>query len=152
MKTSRHLRIYAQALTVVVVFVVVVGVAHAQDAEAHYQQAIALFNEGQYQDALLSLDTAIALSPEESVFHCNRGAILLKLRDNAEALHALEVCLATYDGEESEMAQIDAEVQALRLVVRVIEPSALSVSVQSATAPTPPARSRHHRWTRPVGW
>ena len=111
------------------------GDAHAQDAEAYYQQAIELFNEGQYQDALVSLDKAIAIAPDEAVFHCNRGAILLKLKDAAEALGALEVCLARYEGDEAEIAQIDAEVQALRRVVRLMEPSARRVAIQSASTP-----------------
>ena len=112
--------------------------APEEKADAFYLQAIQLFNEGRYQEALENFDRAIALNPV-AVFFCNRGTVLMKLDERAEALVSMESCLSRFEvtDEESaaEKAQIDAEVGALRLVVRGLVPASARVATNIATKP-----------------
>lgn len=100
-------------------------------AEAFYLQAVQFFNEGRFVDALASFDQAIALHPE-AIFYCNRGAVLLKLDEPAEALNSMESCLERFEvvDEETraERGLIEGEVAAMAMAQRVVRPRAVAVA------------------------
>lgn len=112
------------------------GVAAAQDAaEEFYYQALELFNEGRYVDALESFDKAIALRPDP-VFHCNRAAVLLQLKRTRQALASMKTCREGFQTEDPlELAQIDAEYLALDLAVKGIVPDSTALATTIATTP-----------------
>lgn len=104
-------------------------------SESYYQQAIQLLNEGRYQEALENLDKALELNPEP-IFHCNRGALLLRLEETQEALSSMERCLETIELDDpQDKAVLDAEVNALRLAVRHLGPRSRVMAQQIATRP-----------------
>ena len=108
----------------------------AQDAaEEYYLQALELFNEGRYVDALESFDKAIAIRPE-AVFQCNRAAVLLQLGRTRQALESMRTCRDGFQTEDPiELAQIDAEVLAMDLAVTDVVPDSRTVANAIATTP-----------------
>ena len=115
------------------------------DAEAHYQAAVTLFGEARYREALDEFDAAIAISPE-SIFFCNRAIVLIQLAEVDEALEALGTCQRTFAGDPSELAAIDAQRQAVAVVVNHVRPSAFA-TISAINAPTFEAPPRR-RWNR----
>lgn len=104
-------------------------------AEAYYLQAVQQINQGNYLEALDNLNKAIEASPDP-IFYCNRGAVLLKLDETTRALESMETCLARLEVEDpAEMAQLDAEVHALRLAIKRITPTGQSIARNIATRP-----------------
>ncbi len=112
------------------------GTVAAQDAaEEYYLQALELFNEGRYVDALESFDKAIAIRPE-AVFQCNRAAVLLQLGRARQALDSMRVCREGFQSDDPlELAQIDAEVLAMDLAVTGVAPDSRTVANSIATTP-----------------
>jgi tetratricopeptide (TPR) repeat protein len=114
--------------------VVALGLAWAtlgaaeETAETHYLQALDLFNQGRYVDALERFDQAIVLSPD-AVFYCNRAVVLLELGQTRDALESMDVCRTGFENADpEERAQVDAEVNALSLAVRHIVPDARALA------------------------
>jgi tetratricopeptide (TPR) repeat protein len=121
---------------------------HSQESEAesHYQTAVRLFGEGRYREALDEFDAAIAIRPE-SIFYCNRAVVLIQLGETSEALDSLETCQETFSGGEAELAEIDAQRQAVEVIVRGIRPSSLE-TVSGINAPTPVTDTRGPGWNK----
>lgn len=119
------------------------GVAAAQDAaEEYYFEALELFNEGRYIDALENFDKAIAIRPEP-VYHCNRAAVLLQLKRTREALDSMHTCRDGFQTDDPlELAQIDAEVLALDLAVTRVVPGSETLATTIATTPVRDERPR----------
>ncbi len=106
----------------------------AEQAEAFYLQALQLYNAGRYREALDSFDRAIELQPDP-IFFCNRGAVLLKLKEHRDALAALQRCRRDLTPDDpEELHSIDAEVHALALNVEVVSPSARAIARRHADA------------------
>lgn len=108
------------------------------EAEQHYQTAVVLLSEGRYLEALSEFDAAIALSPQ-AVFYCNRALVLVKLDETAEAVKSLRSCRDMFEGDESELAQIDAQYLGLVAYDDIVRPHALTVARDIATGPVPVA-------------
>ncbi len=126
--------------------VVALGLAWAtlgaaeETAETHYLQALDLFNQGRYVDALERFDQAIALSPD-AVFYCNRAVVLLELGQTRDALESMEVCRTGFENADpEERAQVDAEVNALALAVRHIVPDTRALASTIAFTRSRPKR------------
>lgn len=144
-------RILSLVLLTLSLLVVFCSTASAQDphspkadAESHYQTAVRLFGEGRYGEALDEFDAAIALSPE-SIFFCNRAIVLIKLREPEAALDNLETCQRTHTGSQEDLAEIDAQRQAVSVVVNHVRASMLDV-VSAINAPA--VTDERKRWTR----
>ena len=60
------------------------------DAEAHYDLAVASRHLGSYQEAVEACKEAIRLRPDFAEAYCNLGVVYAKLGDYQEALGALE--------------------------------------------------------------
>jgi tetratricopeptide (TPR) repeat protein len=118
------------------------ALAHAEDsAEDHYQSAARLFGEGRYREALEEFDAAIAIAPEP-IFYCNRAVVLIKLQELDAALASMKTCRDTFRGEERELAQIDAQLQALTIFVRNLQRHATSTATTIATRPRDAGRPK----------
>jgi tetratricopeptide (TPR) repeat protein len=63
-------------------------------AIVHQVRGIALAEQGRYEDAVESLDTAVALDPENGDVHGARASVLVDLERYAEALEATERAMA----------------------------------------------------------
>jgi tetratricopeptide (TPR) repeat protein len=116
----------------------------AQQAEDHYQSAAKLFGEGRYREALEEFDAAIAIAPE-AIFFCNRAVVLIKLQEFDAALDSMRTCRDTFEGDPRELAQIDAQLNALTLYVRHLQRNAAATATTIATRPksapgTPPPK------------
>lgn len=101
--------------------------SNAQQADKHYGEAVRLFGEGRYREAIEEFNQAIALA-EEPVFFCNRGIALIKLNEWNAALSDLKTCQSTFRGSPAEVAQIDAQYKGLRAFVRGVRPRAMEVA------------------------
>lgn len=79
---------------------IVAGPARTQDtlADAHCRRGNALAALGQFDDALASYDSALAISPDLAGALNNRGNVLCKLRRYQEALPCYERALALKPG------------------------------------------------------
>ncbi len=99
----------------------------AIEADQHYGEAVRLFGEGRYREAIEEFDRAIELS-DESVFFCNRGIALIKLNEWDAALDDMHACRQNFEGDDEELAQIDAQYQGLRTFVRGVRPHAVEVA------------------------
>lgn len=106
----------------------------AQQAEDHYQSAAKLFGEGRYREALEEFDAAIAIAPE-AIFFCNRAVVLIKLQELDAALDSMRTCRDTFSGDPRELAQIDAQLNALTLYVRHLQRNATATATTIATRP-----------------
>ena len=82
-----------------------------ENAEAHLQLALCLDEiEGQRKEALAAVDRAIAIEPEEPVFHIVRSSILAQLHKGSAALEAANAALALApDSPQSYVAVARAE-------------------------------------------
>jgi tetratricopeptide (TPR) repeat protein len=119
-----------------------------EEAESHYLAAVRLFGEGRYREALDEFDEAIADSPE-SIFYCNRAVALIKLQEPEAALESLQTCQETHAGGEEELAEIDAQRQAVGVIVGNIRTGVLStVSAINAPDEQPPIIQPRRGWTR----
>jgi tetratricopeptide (TPR) repeat protein len=98
-----------------------------QSADRHYGEAVRLFGQGRYHEAIDEFDRAIELGGEP-IFFCNRGVALIKLNEWESALSDLRTCRQTFDGEADELAQIDAQHRGLRAFVRGVRPRAVEVA------------------------
>jgi tetratricopeptide (TPR) repeat protein len=98
----------------------------ASRAESHYQMAVRFFGEGRYREAVDEFDRAIGLIPE-AIFFCNRAVSLIKLDEMDAALRSMTECLERFEGDEDELAQIEAQTRALE-VVRLIRLDAAAVA------------------------
>ncbi|MFU8802803.1 MAG: tetratricopeptide repeat protein, partial [Bradymonadaceae bacterium] len=96
-------------------------------AESHYQLAVRFFGEGRYREAVEEFDRAIAMMPE-AIFYCNRAVVLIKLDEMEEALRSMGNCREKFDGDPEELHQIDAQTQALEVVVRFVRIRAVTVA------------------------
>jgi hypothetical protein len=103
------------------------GSERAAEADRHYGEAVRLFGEGRYREAIEEFDRAIAIS-EEPVFFCNRGIALIKLNEWDSALDDMRTCRTTFEGAPAEVAQIDAQYKGLRTFVRGVRPRAVEVA------------------------
>lgn len=112
---------------------VVPGPASVDGAESHYQVAVRLFGEGRYREALDEFDAAIAISPQ-SIFYCNRAIVLIKLQEPEAALESLQTCQATHAGSAADLADIDAQRQAVEVLVAHVRPGVLA-TVSAINAP-----------------
>lgn len=99
----------------------------AIEADRHYGEAVRLFGEGRYREAIEEFDRAIELS-DESVFFCNRGIALIKLNEWNAALDDMHACRDNFEGDDEELAQIDAQYQGLHTFVRGVRPRAVEVA------------------------
>jgi len=64
-------------------------------AEAHTLRGLALQELGQADDALADFDASVRLQPSESIYHYNRGQLLVQAKqDNAGAIVAFDRALA----------------------------------------------------------
>lgn len=107
------------------------------EADRHYGEAVRLFGEGRYREAIEEFDRAIALT-DEPVFYCNRGIALIKLNEWDAALEDLRTCRQTFEGDAAELAQIDAQYRGLRAFVRSVRPRAIEVAQDMAAADIEP--------------
>lgn len=105
-------------------------------AESHYQLAVRLFGEGRYREALDEFDAAIALY-SDPIFHCNRGIVLLQLAEIEGSLRSLLECEASFEGEESEKAQINAQALGIQTFLTHIRPAAISTASSLSQADAP---------------
>jgi hypothetical protein len=110
-----------------------------QSAEAgrHYDEAVRLFGEGRYREAIEGFDRAIELSAEP-VFFCNRGIALIKLNEWDSALDDMRTCRTTFEGAPAEVAQIDAQYRGLLAFVRGVRPRAVEVARDMAAGSISP--------------
>ncbi|MFP4599014.1 MAG: hypothetical protein ACLFVJ_12225 [Persicimonas sp.] len=99
----------------------------AIEADQHYGEAVRLFGEGRYREAIEEFDRAIELS-DESVFFCNRGIALIKLNEWNAALDDMHACRQRFEGDDEELAQIDAQYRGLHAFVRGVRPHAVEVA------------------------
>lgn len=104
------------------------------EAEQHYQTAVVLLSEGRYLEALAEFDAAIDLSPQ-AIFYCNRALVLVKLDETREAMQSLKNCRDLYEGDETELAQIDAQYLGLAAYEEIVRPHARTVARDIATGP-----------------
>lgn len=109
----------------------------AGEADRHYGEAVRLFGEGRYREAIEEFDAAIALT-QEPVFFCNRGIALIKLNEWEAALTDLRTCSETFRGAPDEVAQIDAQYKGLRAFVRGVRPRAVEVARDIAAGSVTP--------------
>ena len=96
-------------------------------ADAYYQEAVRMMNAGRYREAVEEFTAALELAPSP-VLYCNRGIAFVKLSEWEDALSDLRRCRDEYETSEAEMAQIDAQYQGVRVMVRRIRPRAIQVS------------------------
>jgi tetratricopeptide (TPR) repeat protein len=108
-------------------------------ADAHYQEAVRLMNGGRYREAVEEFTAAIDLSPSPVLF-CNRGVALIKLAEWEDALRDLRTCRDDYETNEEEMAQIDAQYQGVRAMVRTLRPRAIEVARDVAAGDIEPEK------------
>lgn len=101
--------------------------ADAVEADRHYGEAVRLFGEGRYREAIEEFNKAIELAAEP-VFFCNRGIALIKLNEWNAALSDLKTCRTTFEGSPAEVAQVDAQYKGLRAFVRAVRPHAVEVA------------------------
>jgi tetratricopeptide (TPR) repeat protein len=104
------------------------------EAEQHYQTAVVLLSEGRFLEALAEFDAAIELSPQ-AVFYCNRALVLVKLDETREAVQSLKNCRDLYEGDEEELAQIDAQYHGLAAYEEIVRPHAWTVARDIAAGP-----------------
>ena len=81
---SRRSFAVATVLSIVALGVPLTGCSNLL-ADAHYNNALTKYNEGDYEAALKFLDNAIAIS-DESEYHHNRGIINSELHNFEEAI------------------------------------------------------------------
>lgn len=121
-----------------------------ESAEQHYQTAVSLFGEGRYREALDEFDEAIAISPEP-IFYCNRAVVLVKLREPVAAVESMQICRNTFEGSEAELAQIDAQTQAMETFVATVRLSSSEVARSIASGPVvvveAPDQAERKGWT-----
>lgn len=110
------------------------ALAQQQDAEGHYQSAVRLLGEGRYRESLQEFDAAIAITPNP-IFYCNRAVALIQLKELDAALDSLQTCRDTFEGDDQALAQIDAQLKALSLLVREVRPNATKNAITIATLP-----------------
>lgn len=114
--------------------------ARAQDpdpsvmADRHYQQAMLMFNQGRYRDAVKHFNDAIALAPDP-IFYCNRAIALIKLDELDEAIKSMVTCRDTIGDDPQEVAQIDAQLQALTVFAKQLRPRAQTLARDIAAGP-----------------
>lgn len=116
------------------------------EAERHYQTAVVLLSEGRYLEALNEFDAAIELSPQ-AIFYCNRALVLIKLKDTTEAVASLKSCRDNFEGDATELAQIDAQYQGVRAYDEILRPHAINTAQDIATGPIkrqPPEQDAWH--------
>ncbi len=110
------------------------------EAEQHYQSAVLLLSEGRYLDALNEFDAAIELSPQ-AIFYCNRALVLVKLKETGEAVKSLRLCRDNFEGDASELAQIDAQYHGVGAYHDIVRPHSIIIAQDIASGPVTGARS-----------
>ena len=109
-----------------------VSAAEADRADAHYAEAVRLFGQGRYREAVDAFDKAIAIRAD-AVYFCNRAVALIKLREWDEALSSMRTCRQWFRGPTVELAQVDAQLGGLEAFVEHVRPRALGVARAIAT-------------------
>ncbi len=110
------------------------------EAEQHYQTAVLLLSEGRYLDALNEFDAAIEISPQ-AIFYCNRALVLVKLKETGEAVKSLRLCRDNFEGDASELAQIDAQYHGVSAYDNIVRPHSVIIAQDIATGPLPAGRT-----------
>lgn len=108
--------------------------AQQDAAELRYQAAVRLFGEGRYRESLAEFDAAIALDPQ-SVFFCNKALVELKLQETGRALESLRECRQRFEGDENELASIDAQLLGVSTYHEVVRIRAMTVARDIAAGP-----------------
>ncbi|MGM0558596.1 MAG: tetratricopeptide repeat protein [Myxococcota bacterium] len=108
-------------------------------ADAHYQEAVGMMNRGRYREAVEEFTSALELAPSP-VLYCNRGIAYIKLSEWEDALRDLKTCRDDYETNEAEMAQIDAQYQGVRAMVRALRPRAVEVARDVAAGDIEPQK------------
>jgi tetratricopeptide (TPR) repeat protein len=108
-------------------------------ADAYYQEAVRMMNSGRYREAVEEFTSALELSPSP-VLYCNRGIAYIKLAEWQDALGDLKTCRDQYETNEAEMAQIDAQYQGVRTMVRTLRPRAIEVARDLAAGDIEPEK------------
>jgi len=98
-----------------------------QNAEVHYQIAMRLFNEGRYRESVEEFDRALSLL-DDPIFWCNRAVPLMKLAEMEQARESLTHCRDGFELASEDYAQVDAQLAALTVAVRQVEPVARGVA------------------------
>lgn len=103
-------------------------------ADRHYQQAMLMFNQGRYREAVKHFNDAIELAPDP-IFYCNRAIALIKLDELDEAIKSMITCRDTIGEDPQEVAQIDAQLQALTIFAKQLRPHAQTLARDIAAGP-----------------
>ena len=104
------------------------------EAEQHYQTAVLLLSEGRYLDALNEFDAAIDISPQ-AIFYCNRALVLVKLKETGQAVKSLRLCRDNFEGDASELAQIDAQYHGVAAYDQIVRPHSIIIAQDIAGGP-----------------
>ena len=75
------------------------------EVNAHFEQGIALFNAGQFSEALAEFNAALAIDPNQPGIVARTGDCLVRLNRNEEALAAYERAIEIDPGDASLYAQ-----------------------------------------------
>lgn len=110
----------------------------AATADKHYQQAMLLFNQGRYNEAVKHFNDAIELAPDP-IYYCNRAVAHVKLDELNRAIESMTICRDTI-GDPNEAALIDAQLNALRVFQEQLRPSARQVATSINTSNSPPIK------------
>lgn len=108
--------------------------AQQDAAELRYQAAVRLFGEGRYRESLAEFDAAIALDPQ-SVFFCNKALVELKLQETGQAVASLRECRQRFEGDDAELALIDAQLLGVTTFHDVVRIRAMTVARDIAAGP-----------------
>lgn len=132
---SQHRTTFMRMLLVLILMTVLPSLALAQsNAELRYQEAVRLFGEGRYRESLHAFNEAIELDPQ-SVFYCNRALVELKLQETAQAAASFRACRDSFEGDEAELASIEAQLKGVEMYEFHLRPRSITVARDIAAGP-----------------
>jgi hypothetical protein len=118
------------------------GDANLEEAKVHFQQGVALFNDGNFNAALAEFQAAYRLRPSSGVLY-NIGLTQKALFRYAESIESLEKYLAESQSlapeRRAEVTQLVVEMKALLADVTVrVEPAGAAILLDGRTVGTAP--------------
>ncbi len=105
-----------------------------QLAEEHYRMAAELYGQGRYREALAEFDRSLELVDDPLVY-CNRAVPLIKLGELREAHRSLVICQDAFPEGSEDRGFVEAEAEAVRVVLEVVRPGAMQTAAGMAMGP-----------------
>lgn len=103
-------------------------------AEEHYRMAVQFYGQGRYRESVEEFDRSLDLY-DDPVVHCNRAVPLIKLEELRQARQSLLACRDGFDEDSEDRAQVDAQAEALRVIIESVRPTSVEIAREIAMGP-----------------